>query len=154
MTSSPPAAPAPNWPAWTAPPDTLEPGTGTAAVAQALAWLEQLGERDGWPPKAQFALTLCADEALVNVSSYARTPGGEPAQLWLACGRTAGGLALRIEDNGTAFDPTAQEPPALAASLDDAVVGGHGLRLMRHYLSDLRYRREADRNVLLLEVAL
>ena len=53
-----------------------------------------------------------------------------------------------------AFDPTAQASPDLAASLDEAQVGGHGLRLMRHYLHQMLYRREALRNVLLLEVAL
>ena len=52
-----------------------------------------------------------------------------------------------------AFDPKAQESPALAASLDEAQVGGHGLRLMRHYLRQLLYRREGMHNVLLLEVA-
>ena len=56
-----------NWPDWTAPPDTLTPGAGAAAVAKALAWLEALAERDGWPPQACFALTLCADEALTNI---------------------------------------------------------------------------------------
>ena len=39
-----------------------------------------------------------------------------------------------------------------------AQIGGHGLRLMRHYLQPLRYRRSATppagRNCLLLEVAL
>ncbi len=148
-------APAPTaWPVWTSPPDTLAPGAGPAAVAPALAWLEMLAERDGWPPKARFALTLCADEALVNVGSYARTPAGEAAQLWLSCGRTAHGLALQIEDDGVAFDATAQQSPALAQSLDEARVGGHGLRLMRHYLRQMLYRRERDRNVLLLELAL
>ncbi len=150
MSIPPPA----DWPAWTSPPDTLAPGAGPDAVAAALAWLEALAERDGWPPKAQFALTLCADEALVNIASYARTPGGEPARLWLACGRTPHGLALQIEDDGTAFDPTAQASPTLAPSLDEAQVGGHGLRLMRHYLRRLLYRRERDRNVQLLELAL
>ena len=143
-----------DWPAWTAPPDTLVPDPRAAAVTQALAWLDALAERDAWPHKARFALTLCADEALTNVGAYARAPDGAPAHLWLACGRTAHGLALRIEDDGAPFDPTAQDSPALAASLDEAQIGGHGLRLMRHYLHRLLYRREGPRNVLLLDVAL
>lgn len=145
---------APRWPAWTAPPERLEPGCGAPAVVAALAWLEGLAERQAWPAKARLAMVLCADEALSNIGAYARTPAGAAAQLWLACGPTAGGLALCIEDDGTAFDPTAQELPALAASLDEARIGGHGLRLMRHYLRHLRYRREGERNVLLLDVAL
>lgn len=150
MTTAPTDSP---WPPWTADPDLLAPGSGAPAVASALAWLEALGEQQGWPPKALFALTLCADEALANVASHARRADGQSAQLWLACGPTPGGLALRIEDDGEAFDPTAQASPQLAASLDEAQIGGHGLRLMRHYLRHLLYRREGLRNVLLLELA-
>lgn len=147
-------SPPPTWPAWTAPPERLAPGSGASAVAAALDWLEALAERQAWPAKARGALVLCADEALANIGAYARTASGEAAQLWLACGPSAGGLALCIEDDGTAFDPTTQALPELAASLDEARIGGHGLRLMRHYLRQLLYRRAHGRNVLLLEVAL
>ncbi len=141
------------WPPWMAPPDRLDPGSGTQAVVDALGWLETLGERQDWPARVRLALTLCADEALANVVRHARTPAGEPARMWLACGPTPDGWALCVEDDGTSFDPTGRQMPPLAPSLDDARVGGHGLRLMRHYLHRLLHRREGDRNVLLLEVA-
>lgn len=144
----------PEWPAWTAPADTLTPEPGAAGLPGALAWLEALAERDGWPSRMRFALTLCADEALTNIVTHARPPdAGQPLRLWLRCGPTAQGVALCIEDDGAAFDPTAQASPALAPSLDEAQVGGHGLRLMRHYLRQMLYRREGPRNLLLLEVA-
>lgn len=152
-TVAPQTAP-PAWPAWTGPVERLEPPPGPGATAAALAWLEALGERAGWPPRALMALTLCADEALANIALHARTPSGGPARLWLACGPTGGGVALSIEDDGAPFDPTAQELPALASSLDEAQIGGHGLRLMHHYLHQMLYRRDPNRNVLLLEVAL
>jgi len=38
----------------------------------------------------------------------------------------------------------------LAATLDDAEIGGHGVRLMQHYLHDLRYLRHGDENRLTL----
>lgn len=145
---------APAWPEWSTPPAHLAPGSGAQAVAQALAWLEAQGEQRHWPAKAMFALTLCADEAMVNTTSYAQSSDGQPAQLFLSCGDTPGGIAVCIEDDGLAFDPTQQESPPLAATLDDADIGGHGLRLMHHYLRHMLYRREGERNVLLLEVAL
>ncbi len=142
----------PPWPVWAQPPELLQPTPGAAGVAEALTWLEALGESQAWPMRALMGLTLCADEALTNIASYALQPNGQPARMWLSCGTIEGGLGLCIEDDGAAFDPTTQEPPALAASLDEARIGGHGLRLMRHYLRQLRYRREGERNVLLLEV--
>ena len=107
-----------------------------------------------WPARTLFALTLCADEALTNLLSYAAVPAGSAAlQLRLECVRTASEVRLRIEDNAAAFDPTAKVSPDLAASLDEARVGGHGLRLMRHYLHTLHYERQGDCNVLLLGAA-
>lgn len=139
-------------PAWTTEPERLAAGHGPDAVQTALAWLEALGERQAWPGRARFALALCADEALTNIATHARTLQGRPACLWLSCGPTADGLALCIEDDGSAFDPTAQASPELAASLDEARPGGHGLRLMRHYLHRLSYRRAGTRNVLTMEI--
>lgn len=140
-------------PRWRTEPERLAPGAGRPAVAAALAWLEALSERQAWPARARIALLLCADEALANVGTHARTSTGEAAHMWLACGASTGGIALCIEDDGLAFDPTAQTSPTLAATLDDALPGGHGLRLMRHYLQRLCYRREGERNRLWLEVA-
>lgn len=141
-------------PSLLAAPDVLCPEPSPLGLSSALAWLEGLAERDGWPARTLFALTLCADEALTNVIAYASAPtGGAPLQLRLECARTADSVWLRMADNGAVFDPTAQGSPQLAPSLDDARVGGHGLRLMRHYLRALHYQRQGDCNVLLLEAA-
>lgn len=141
-----------DFPVWAAKPECLAPGHGPEAVKAALAWIKALGQRQGWPGQALMVLGLCADEALSNIAAHACTPEGQAASMWLCCGATAGGLALRIEDDGAAFDPTAQASPDLALSLDEARPGGHGLRLMRHYLRRLVYRRAGARNVLLMEL--
>ena len=122
------------------------------AIASVIAWIEEAGERQHWPAHAVFALTLCADEALTNIISHARAPANQALDIALALGSTAYGTALGIADNGAAFDPTAQASAKLALSLDDAEIGGHGLRLMRHYLHEFSYRREGERNLLLLGV--
>lgn len=134
-------------------PDVCLPEPSAQGLASALAWLEGLAERDGWPVRTLFALTLCADEALTNVISYTAPCGQAALQLRLECARGPGSVLLCIEDNGAAFDPTAQASPELVPSLDDAQIGGHGLRLMRHYLRTLQYQRVDERNVLLLEAA-
>ncbi|AVO49778.1 hypothetical protein C6568_11320 [Melaminivora suipulveris] len=153
MTTAPPCPAPAVWPDWSGPTHQFAPETGPAGITAALAWLEALGERLQWPASVSFALTLCADEALANVAHHARTAQGAPARIWLTCGPTPAGVALCIEDDGTAFDPTAQASPQLAATLENAAIGGHGLRLMRHYLQQLSYRREQGRNRLLMEVA-
>ena len=122
------------------------------AVAQMMTWLEQAGEAQGWPPQSVFALTLCGDEALTNIVSYARPAENAELQIVLQLGRLDGVVALCLADNGLAFDPTQQASAELAASLEEADIGGHGLRLMRHYLQRFEYQRADGWNWLLLGI--
>lgn len=141
------------WPAWLDQPLELAAGSGEQVVQTALAWLEALCEQLALPGQVGFAIGLCADEALANITANARRPDGTPAQVWLALGRLAEGVGLQIGDDGQAFDPTAQASPQLAASIDEAVLGGHGVRLMRHYTRAMHYRRMPGGNELLLVFA-
>ena len=123
------------------------------AIADVIAWLEEVGERESWPLKSVFALTLCADEALTNIVTHAKPGAGDALHIQLLLGVLDEEFALCIADNGAEFDPTARESEQLAENLDDAEIGGHGLRLMRHYLQHFEYRRSAGLNWLLLGVS-
>ena len=137
--------------------DTLELAPDKNAVASAVQWLEALGERHGWPARVQFALTLSVDEALTNIVSYAfaDAPSRPAAPYIRMCHRTDGQrVRIEIRDNGMAFDPTGLPPPAHAASIETADIGGHGVELMRHFLQDLSYARENGENHLAMTAAL
>ncbi|WP_313625229.1 ATP-binding protein [Achromobacter sp.] len=134
-------------------PDTLDLVPDQNAVASAMQWLEGIAEREAWPPKLNFGLSLSLDEALTNIVSYAfddPSQAGHPPCVVLSCRQDSDLISLDIVDNGRAYDPTKTPPPPLAASLDEAEVGGHGVRLMQHYLHDLRYARTDGRNCLTL----
>lgn len=113
-------------------------------VASALQWLEYVGEQQSWPSRTRFKLQLCLDETLTNIAMHGYTghQAPEPPQIKLQLsqeGETR--LVLDIFDNGAPFDPTARTSRELDKSLEDAKIGGHGLRLLRHYLEDMRYER-------------
>lgn len=132
---------------------SLAPGPDT--VARALAWLEKVGEKEQWSPHMAFKLSLCVDEALTNIlmHGFQSRDDSSPPNIALvihACDKL---LAVDIVDNGLPFDPTQRTSPELASSLDEAIPGGHGLRLMRHYLQDIQYRRDDGRNHLRLTAA-
>ncbi|OZI18934.1 hypothetical protein CAL26_14780 [Bordetella genomosp. 9] len=159
------------------PSDMLRLVPGHDTVGPAMQWLEAIAERESWPERSRFALTLSMDEALTNVLSYAfgasaanagtdaaataadaadakdvRTGPASAAApaVVLAYRRLGDDLCLEIADNGRPYDPTAWSPAPLARTLDEAMPGGQGLRLMRHYLKDLRYRRDDGWNRLTL----
>lgn len=130
--------------------DTLALHPDARAVPRALQWLEAIAERESWPPRTLFGLTLSLDEALTNVVSYAFEPPqpNVEAAVSVSCTAAAGRIVLELRDNGRPYDPTAGDPPPLAACLDEAELGGHGVRLMRHYLHEFAYRRDAGWNCL------
>ena len=128
--------------------DHLVLGADLQALPQVLQGLEAIAEREGWPVRTVLGLTISLDEAFTNVVSYAFDPPAAEPAIEVSCSTEAHRIVVELRDNGRPHDPTAGEPPALATSLDEAVIGGHGVRLMRHYLHDLTYRREAGWNCL------
>lgn len=131
--------------------DMLDLPADMSAVPLALQWIEGLAGRLDWPARIAFGLALSLDEALTNVVSYAFTPPGPgtPA-ITVSCQADDTCVRVELRDNGRPYDPTADEPPPLVTCLDDARVGGHGIRLMRHYLDGLDYRRQDGWNCLTL----
>ena len=124
-------------------------------VAAAVHWLENLATQEDWPARTTFGLTLSVDEALTNVVSYAFSDSGDAPllvvpSLRLICQSTPQGIVVEIRDNGHPFDPLGIIVEPLAQSLDEATAGGHGLRLMHHYLKSITYAREGGWNTLTL----
>ncbi|CAM3834838.1 ATP-binding protein [Bordetella tumulicola] len=141
--------------------DTLDLSPGVHAVRSATRWLASISDRERWSAALAFALTLCVDEALTNVVSYAFSPldamtagrrSGDqaPPSIHLRCTLLAQQVRIEIIDNGRSYDVTRTAPLSLAQSLDEARIGGLGLHLMRHYLSDMSYRRHENKNHLTL----
>lgn len=127
------------------------------AVAAALAWLDPVAQARQWPERTAFSLKLCLDEAITNIILHGfgnppRSDGTGDIRIHVLADDTR--VALDISDNGKAFDPTSIRPARPDRSLDEADLGGHGLRLMRHYLQDIQYRRANGRNHLRLTLAL
>lgn len=128
--------------------DTLELSVTATTATDALYWLEHIALRDRWSARLRFTLTLCADEALNNIVSHAFTPG-HPAAIHLTLRQTRRKSACTLPTTAPPTTPRRLFPP-LARSLDDAQPGGHGLRLMRHFMHALSYQRRDGWNHLTL----
>ncbi len=57
-------------------------------------------------------------------------------------------IVMEIRDTGAAFDPLSAARPDIDASLDDRPVGGLGIHLVREMMTEVRYSREGQENVL------
>lgn len=117
---------------------TLDPDL--CSVTQAQSWLEQTAIEQQWPPRTVFALQLSMDEALTNTLMHGFIDKIHDAvNITLKLSADDMFVTLEIIDNGIQFDPTLKSPDDLVPLLDQVMPGGHGLRLMRHYLHDIQY---------------
>jgi serine/threonine-protein kinase RsbW len=99
-------------------------------------------------------LDLVLEEILMNIARYAYVAdsGGATDLSGLAEVAFApdgpGKLYVEIADWGNAFNPLDVEPPDFSRGLAERPIGGLGVFLVRSLVSDIAYRREADRNIM------
>jgi anti-sigma regulatory factor (Ser/Thr protein kinase) len=126
-----------------------------AHLPDAARFVAAAAAQAGLDAAAQAAAQLALEEAFVNVCRYAyRGPeAAEPAadppgDVELRCAPQAGALHLELADQGVPFDPLAQPAPDFGLPIEQRVVGGAGIPLIRAMADAVAYRREGPRNVL------
>lgn len=113
------------------------------------AAVEDLGEREQWPPNLLYQVKLVLEEVIVNIVNYGYEGGGHKIDVDLISEPDT--LTIKIVDDGRAFDPLSQAPlPDVAAPLEDRPIGGLGVYLVQTLMDETHYRREQDKNHLTL----
>jgi anti-sigma regulatory factor (Ser/Thr protein kinase) len=59
-------------------------------------------------------------------------------------------LRVEVADDGCPFNPLEHPSPDVSLPLDQRPIGGLGIYMMRKSLDQLEYRREQERNVLVM----
>jgi anti-sigma regulatory factor (Ser/Thr protein kinase) len=121
-------------------------------ISEADSWIEDVGRRWGTAEKATFGARLCVAEIAGNVLEHGGA-SAEPAELGVTLSRRGQGLDVEITDSGRPFDVTASPDRPLARSIEEAQIGGLGLRLVRSYASDISYHHDGVRNRLKLHLS-
>ena len=121
-----------------------------------LAEIERLGqvvaefvESHQLPAGLTFAVNVALEEILTNIISYGYTDNKEhDILIRLSC--TEGEVIAEVEDNGRPFNPLEVAEPDTSKPLEDRSVGGLGIHLARKLMDGLAYRRQAGKNLLVL----
>ena len=90
---------------------------------------------------------LVLEEVMTNVIRHS-TPRHQALTLEVELEMEPGAVRLRVEDDGSAFDPTAASEKAEEAMPPGRGSGGYGLRIVRRTAVRLDYRRFKELNVL------
>ncbi len=124
---------------------TAETGDLRDLSAWCRAWAAAAGlSRDG-----SFGVELCLNEAVTNVVQHGAADKATVA-IDVRLETCVGGVRMVIADNAAAFNPIEYPIRPLPPSLADMRTGGLGILLIRTYAHMVDYRREGDRNVLML----
>jgi serine/threonine-protein kinase RsbW len=117
-------------------------------VMRAVEAMQEFARTQGVPEKMIFGLALALEECGSNIVNHGlRRAAAKTFQVTFD--RQADTFAIELRDGGPAFDPTAAAERKPQAE-DDDLPGGWGIQLVRRYLDEIQYRREADENILRL----
>ena len=122
-----------------------------------LSELERMSEtvsvwckENGVSAAAEFHVNLALDEIVSNIIRYGWKDGGEH-QLHVCLSHLANEIIVEVEDDATAFNPLEVPAPDLDRPLDERLVGGLGIHLVRQVMDGLDYRRLDGKNLLVMK---
>jgi len=119
-------------------------------VMRAVDALQEFGHANGLEDKVLFGLALSLEESASNIVNHSLR--GDPRQTFqVSFEQSANTLTIELRDRGPEFDPTQHRASKTTAGQgNEAPVGGWGILLVRRYMDEISYKREAGENVLRL----
>ena len=115
--------------------------------------MDRIRKENDLAPALAARIHLALEEAVSNVIMYAY-PEGTAGNMVLDAVRDGNRLRFTLVDRGKAFDPTAAPEANLEAPLEERLVGGLGIHLVRSIMDSISYSRLDGKNVLTMIICL
>jgi serine/threonine-protein kinase RsbW len=126
-------------------------GRDLTEFARLTAWADGFIQNLGLSHEVAFRLQLCLEEAVSNIIAHGVAASDNP-EIRVTLSAAEGSVIAAIEDQGQPFDPSEAPMRPRPSSLDDAAIGGLGILLMRHFVSEMSYERIGTRNRLVVKL--
>lgn len=126
-------------------------------VPKMALWLRNELEALNAPPEVLFKFDLSANEAVINIISYAfsNTPKSDhKCEIVLKLLSDKENAYLEIFDSGKPFNPLENPEPLQPTNIEDAEIGGLGIKLIRNFIDKCEYTRINNQNILRLSNSL
>ena len=127
--------------------DGLQLATSLSEVARLNDWLAGALSDKAIPEDVAQSDKLCLNELVANVILHGY-PDGRAGRIDVSVDPRGAALAVTVEDDGIAFDPLSAPLAEAMTGLDDARIGGYGIKLFRESSHSARYERSGGRNQL------
>ncbi|MGC1481534.1 MAG: ATP-binding protein [Chthoniobacterales bacterium] len=103
-------------------------------------------EEHNTPKSAIFAVELTIEELVTNTIKYGYEDDEEHV-IDVVVAKDDATVTVIVSDDGHEFDPLSAAAPDLESSAEDREIGGLGIHLLKNLMTDLRYERAGERNV-------
>jgi serine/threonine-protein kinase RsbW len=124
-------------------------GSDIAEIPAVSERLEKGMGACGFSPEEVLDTQLAVEEVITNIIVHGyRGPEGE---IHLSCRFTGDRIGIRITDTAPRFDPLSMPEPDLDSTIDERMIGGLGIYLVRQVMDTIAYRYENGKNVLTME---
>ncbi len=118
-------------------------------VMRAVEAVQAFGRENHLEEREIFGLALALEECGSNIVEHAYARDSQH-MFQATFERTGSAITIELRDHGVEFDPTRRRAAVLTGDEDSRPPGGWGIPLVRHYMDEISYRREAGENVLRL----
>ena len=115
---------------------------------QLRIWLQKIALKLKLPEKITSQLMIAADEVFSNIAAYAYP--GTSGMVTISAEQNDSLLQLTFADTGRPFDPLRTAEPDVKLPLEQRKIGGLGIFVVKKLMDKVEYRRENDRNILIL----
>ena len=118
-------------------------------IRRAHEALDQFAAQHSLPLPGLARLHVALEEHLTNIISYGYRPG-QTGTIQIRFALAGSSLRVEIADDARPYNPLAAPDVDTSVPLEEKPVGGLGVLLIRKSVDNVEYRREGERNVLVL----
>ena len=129
---------------------SIELKNNFSEIERLIQIVTEFGEVNNLPPNVLFAVSLALDEILTNVISYGYKDDNEHLII-IRFSLKDEELIAEVEDDGQPFNPLGAPEPDTDKPLQERQIGGLGIHLVRNLMDKLEYRRQENRNILVMK---
>jgi anti-sigma regulatory factor (Ser/Thr protein kinase) len=121
------------------------------ALEECLSRTEGFLSDHGIPRGERQDIRLSLEEVVTNILKYGYggKDGGDHS-IEIEVSVTPTHLALKISDQGGAFNPLEHPDPRTDLPAEKRPIGGLGLQILKSVMESIHYKREGNKNILLL----
>ena len=112
--------------------------------------LDEFCQKLGVTTKCFCEINLALEELFTNIISYGFSDKADHRIKFILSyiGKT---VTMRIEDDGEPFNPMEESSPDIRCPLEQRKIGGLGIHLIKNVMDDVIYKRQKDKNLLILK---